>query len=99
MEIKDLIWQLLASGIIIPPIIEFVTHKAHGFLKVVIMGVVSVATTVALMYYNNLFIDVTWNDTPAVLGVASLFLLYLSNVWTSLWKKSINPFLDKTIGR
>ena len=99
MQLKDLVYQLLASGIIIPPIIEFITHKAHGVLKVIIMAVVATGTTVALMYYNSVFIDVVWNDVPAVLGIASLFLLYLSQVWTALWKKSLNPFLDKTIGR
>ncbi|HII94363.1 MAG TPA: hypothetical protein HA367_01270 [Candidatus Methanofastidiosum sp.] len=94
-QLMTVVQYLLASSLIIPPLIEFITHKVKGGWKLGLMATVSLGISVWQSYTQGAFIGVVWTDIPMVIGLASGLLMLMSNNWNTMFKKFMNPFLDK----
>lgn len=94
-ELNLILMYVLTGGVVIPPIIELVTHRIKGLLKIATMAVVSLSTAAAILYFEGGFASLVWNDPVSLIGTAAALLTLMSISWNQMWKKGINPFYDR----
>ena len=89
--IMNFFYVFLGSSVTFPWIVEFVSKKVTGKLKVALMWAISLIFTLALMWKQEFFVHVNWSDVPVALLSASAFFGAWSTSWKMIFHDMMNP--------